>query len=49
MSTGDPAREVLNDSCQDLMLICENVRDTFDKAILKFKTEAGLSSMDIKK
>ncbi|XP_015057324.1 DNA-directed RNA polymerases I and III subunit RPAC2-like [Solanum pennellii] len=48
-TTGDPAREVLNDSCQDLMLICENVRETFEKAILKFKTEGGLSSMDIKK
>ncbi|XP_055816203.1 uncharacterized protein LOC129885799 [Solanum dulcamara] len=48
-TTGDPARKVLNDSSQDLMLICENVRDTFEKAILKFKTEEGLSSMDIKK
>ncbi|KAF3676797.1 hypothetical protein CQW23_27334 [Capsicum baccatum] len=47
-TTGDPAREVLNDSCQDLMLICENVRDTFNKATSKFKTEKGLSSMDIK-
>ncbi|TMW87911.1 hypothetical protein EJD97_019281 [Solanum chilense] len=48
-TTGDPAREVLNDSCQDLMLICESVRETFEKAILKFKTEGGLSSMNIKK
>ncbi|XP_010312738.1 uncharacterized protein [Solanum lycopersicum] len=48
-TTGDPARELLNDSCQDLMLICENVRETFEKAILKFKTEGGLSSMNIKK
>ncbi|KAK4351578.1 hypothetical protein RND71_030891 [Anisodus tanguticus] len=48
-TTGDPAREVLNDSCQDLMLICEHVRGTFDQAILKFKTGKGLSAMDIKK
>ncbi|CAN4126955.1 unnamed protein product [Withania somnifera] len=45
-TTGDPAGEILNDLCQDLTLICENVGDTFDKAILRFKTEEGLSSMD---
>ncbi|KAK4363742.1 hypothetical protein RND71_018983 [Anisodus tanguticus] len=48
-TTGDPAREVLNDSSQDLMLICEHVRGTFDQAVLKFKTGKGLSTMDIKK
>ncbi|KAH0747979.1 hypothetical protein KY290_027211 [Solanum tuberosum] len=48
-TTGDPAREVFNDSCQDLMLICEHVRGTFDQAVLKFKTGKGLSAMDIRK
>ncbi|CAN4102258.1 unnamed protein product [Withania somnifera] len=47
-TTGVPAREVLNDSCQDLMLNCEHVRHTFDQAVLKFKTGKGLSAMDIK-
>ncbi|XP_009781695.1 uncharacterized protein [Nicotiana sylvestris] len=48
-TTRDPAREVLNDSCQDLMLICQNVRGIFDQAMSKYKTEKGLSSMAIKK
>ncbi|KAL1368730.1 hypothetical protein AAHE18_02G142600 [Arachis hypogaea] len=36
-TTGDPAREVLKDACHDLMLICQHVRSTFDKAISDFK------------
>ncbi|KAL3730060.1 hypothetical protein ACJRO7_027116 [Eucalyptus globulus] len=30
---GVPAREVLKDACQDLMLMCQHVRGTFDKAV----------------
>ncbi|GFP82205.1 hypothetical protein PHJA_000363700 [Phtheirospermum japonicum] len=26
-TTGDPAREVLIDSCQDLMLVCQHVQE----------------------
>ncbi|KAK7275693.1 hypothetical protein RIF29_16815 [Crotalaria pallida] len=36
-TTGDPAREVLKDGCQDLMLMCQLVRGTFDKALSDFK------------
>ncbi|KAK7266755.1 hypothetical protein RIF29_19409 [Crotalaria pallida] len=36
-TTGDPAREVLKDGCQDLMLMCQHVRSTFDKAVIDFK------------
>ncbi|KAL5580863.1 hypothetical protein UlMin_013305 [Ulmus minor] len=32
-TTGDPAKDVLKDACQDLMLICQTVRSTFDKAV----------------
>ncbi|KAJ7980786.1 DNA-directed RNA polymerases I and III subunit like [Quillaja saponaria] len=36
-TTGDPAREVLKDACQDLMFMCQHVRNTFDKAVDDFK------------
>ncbi|RZB54056.1 DNA-directed RNA polymerases I and III subunit RPAC2-like [Glycine soja] len=36
-TTGDPSREVLKDACQDLMLMCQHVRSTFDKAVSDFK------------
>ncbi|KAF8015706.1 hypothetical protein BT93_H1280 [Corymbia citriodora subsp. variegata] len=32
-TTGDPAREVLKDACQDLMLMCQHIRGTFNKAV----------------
>ncbi|KAL0442556.1 UNVERIFIED_CONTAM: hypothetical protein Slati_1978300 [Sesamum latifolium] len=47
-TTGDPAREVLKDSCQDLMLICQHVRSTFDQAVMEFKSKKGLESMNIR-
>ncbi|XP_048134651.1 DNA-directed RNA polymerases I and III subunit RPAC2 [Rhodamnia argentea] len=37
-TTGEPAREVLKDSCQDLMLMCQHIRGTFDKAVNDFRT-----------
>ncbi|XP_015575526.1 DNA-directed RNA polymerases I and III subunit RPAC2 [Ricinus communis] len=36
-TTGDPAREVLKDGCQNLMFMCEHVRSTFDKAVSDYK------------
>ncbi|KAK4777678.1 hypothetical protein SAY87_017865 [Trapa incisa] len=36
-TTGDPAREVLKDACQDLMQMCQHVRSTFDNAVADFK------------
>ncbi|KAL1554002.1 DNA-directed RNA polymerases I and III subunit RPAC2-like isoform X1 [Salvia divinorum] len=37
-TTGDPAREVLKDSCEDLMLLCKHVTNTFDQAVAEFKS-----------
>ncbi|KAK3420221.1 hypothetical protein EUGRSUZ_G01038 [Eucalyptus grandis] len=36
-TTGDPAREVLKDTCQDLMLTCQHIRGTFDNAVKDFR------------
>ncbi|XP_013748918.2 DNA-directed RNA polymerases I and III subunit RPAC2 [Brassica napus] len=38
-TTGDPAREVLKDACQELMLMNRHVRSVFDKAVSEFKVE----------
>ncbi|KAI6678319.1 hypothetical protein NL676_039115 [Syzygium grande] len=38
-TTGDPAREVLKDACQDLMLMCQHIRGTFNKAVNDFRTK----------
>ncbi|KAJ0726710.1 putative DNA-directed RNA polymerase, RBP11-like dimerization domain-containing protein [Helianthus annuus] len=40
-TTGDPAKEVLKDSCQDLMMICQHVRSTFDQVVADFKNNNG--------
>ncbi|XP_044505996.1 DNA-directed RNA polymerases I and III subunit RPAC2 [Mangifera indica] len=45
-TTGDPAREVLKDACQDLMLMCQHVRSTFDKAVADFKTTESGQAMN---
>ncbi|GFP83072.1 DNA-directed RNA polymerases i and iii subunit rpac2 [Phtheirospermum japonicum] len=47
-TTGDTAREVLIDSCQDLMLVCQHVRSTVDQAVMVFKSKQGVESKDIK-
>ncbi|XP_027185166.1 DNA-directed RNA polymerases I and III subunit RPAC2 [Coffea eugenioides] len=47
-TTGDAAREVLKDSCQDLMLMCQHVRSTFDQAVLDFKNQKNLEAVNIK-
>ncbi|XP_057433238.1 uncharacterized protein LOC130726044 [Lotus japonicus] len=46
-TTGEPAREVLKDSCQHMMLMCQHVRGTFDKAVNDFKSKKGGKDMDI--
>ena len=35
----DPAREVLKDACQDLMLMCQQIKGTFDKTVNDFRTK----------
>ena len=43
---GDPANEVLKDSCQDLMLMCQHVRGTFDQAVADFKKKKASDTSD---
>ncbi|KAK6127015.1 hypothetical protein DH2020_039243 [Rehmannia glutinosa] len=47
-TTGVPARDVLKDSCQDLMLVCQHVRSTVDQAVMEFKNKQWVESMNIK-
>ncbi|KAK6151515.1 hypothetical protein DH2020_014150 [Rehmannia glutinosa] len=47
-TTGDLARDVLKDSCQDLMLVCQHVRSTVDQAVMEFKNKQWVESMTIK-
>lgn len=44
---GDPAREVLKDSCQELMLMCRHVRSTFAKAVDDYRTSEKVQAMKI--
>lgn len=37
-TTGDPAKDVLKDALQDLMVMCQHVRGTFDKAVANHKS-----------
>ncbi|KAJ4830851.1 hypothetical protein Tsubulata_040368 [Turnera subulata] len=36
-TTGDPAREVLKDACQNLKLMCQHVRTSFDESVADFR------------
>lgn len=47
VAVGDAASEVLKDSCQDLMLVCQHVTSTFDQAVMEFKSKQGIESMNI--
>ncbi|KAG9439496.1 hypothetical protein H6P81_019661 [Aristolochia fimbriata] len=44
---GHPAKDVLKDALQDLMLICQHVRITFDKAVVDFGAGKALEKMEI--
>ncbi|KAG4128791.1 hypothetical protein ERO13_D09G041300v2 [Gossypium hirsutum] len=46
-TTGDLAREVLKDACQNLMLMCRHVRCTFDKDVEDFKASNAVKAMKI--
>ncbi|OMO90562.1 DNA-directed RNA polymerase, RBP11-like protein [Corchorus olitorius] len=41
-TTGDPAKEVLKDACQDLMQMCEHIRNTFDKTVGELKASEAV-------
>ncbi|XP_050387036.1 uncharacterized protein LOC126803295 isoform X1 [Argentina anserina] len=45
--TGDPAKDVFKDACQDLMVMCQHVSNTFDKAVVNFKMSNSVEGMDI--
>ncbi|GJN13571.1 hypothetical protein PR202_gb00291 [Eleusine coracana subsp. coracana] len=46
-TTGDPAKDVLKDSLQDLMVMCQNVRERFDTAVADFRRPNTAEAMDI--
>ncbi|KAK3139530.1 hypothetical protein QOZ80_5AG0384780 [Eleusine coracana subsp. coracana] len=46
-TTGDPAKDVLKDSLQDLMVMCQNVRERFDTAVADFGKPNTAEAMDI--
>ncbi|XP_068655525.1 uncharacterized protein [Aristolochia californica] len=46
-TTGEPAKEVLKNALQDLMVMCQHVRTTFDKAVVDFKAGKELEDMEI--
>ncbi|CAL9037491.1 uncharacterized protein LOC135587107 [Musa acuminata AAA Group] len=41
-TTGDPAKDVLKDGFQNLMVMCQHVRSTFGKAVDDFKSPEGM-------
>ncbi|KAL6141233.1 hypothetical protein ACLB2K_059523 [Fragaria x ananassa] len=46
-TTGDPAKDVFRDACQDLMVMCQHASNTFDKAVVDFKMSKSVDGMDI--
>ncbi|CAN6555108.1 unnamed protein product [Malus baccata var. baccata] len=46
-TTGDAAKTVFTDSCHDLMVMCQHVRSTFDKAVVDFRMSKSVNGMDI--
>ncbi|KAF7121390.1 hypothetical protein RHSIM_Rhsim13G0075300 [Rhododendron simsii] len=48
-TTGDPASEVFKDACQDLMLMCQHVRSTFDQVVADFKKTRELEGAEDRK
>ncbi|KAJ1294184.1 hypothetical protein BS78_01G126300 [Paspalum vaginatum] len=46
-TTGDPAKDVMKDALQDLMVMCQHVRGTFDKAVANHKSKKSAEEMDV--
>ncbi|KAM0947266.1 putative DNA-directed RNA polymerase [Dioscorea sansibarensis] len=46
-TTGDPAKDVLKDALQNLMLMCKHVRTTFGDAVNDFRATEKIERMDI--
>ncbi|KAI5076128.1 hypothetical protein GOP47_0008193 [Adiantum capillus-veneris] len=47
-TTGDPAKDVLKDALQDLMVMCQHIRKTFDTAVDQHKAAKGLGEVSMK-
>lgn len=45
---GDPAKDVLKDALQDLIVMCQHVRKTFDNAVDQHKVAKGLGEVSMK-
>ncbi|OEL38793.1 hypothetical protein BAE44_0000187 [Dichanthelium oligosanthes] len=46
-TTGDPAKDVLKDALQDLMVMCQHVRGTFDNAVSNHRAKKPAEQMGI--
>ncbi|KAH7663776.1 DNA-directed RNA polymerase protein [Dioscorea alata] len=46
-TTGDPAKDVLKDALQNLMLMCKHVRTTFDDTVNDFRATEKVEHIDI--
>ncbi|KQJ91915.1 DNA-directed RNA polymerases I and III subunit RPAC2 [Brachypodium distachyon] len=46
-TTGDPAKDVMVDALQDLMVMCQHARGTFDTAVADFRANKPMERMDI--
>ncbi|OEL30020.1 hypothetical protein BAE44_0008960 [Dichanthelium oligosanthes] len=46
-TTGDPAKDVLKDALQDLMVMCQHIRGTFDTRVADFRGNKPAEAMDI--
>ncbi|CAN6362777.1 unnamed protein product [Urochloa humidicola] len=46
-TTGDPAKDVLKDALQDLMVMCQYVKGTFDNAVADHRAKTPAEQMDI--
>uniref|UniRef100_A0ACD5X4C7 Uncharacterized protein n=1 Tax=Avena sativa TaxID=4498 RepID=A0ACD5X4C7_AVESA len=46
-TTGDPAKDVMKDALQDLMVMGQHVRGTFDKAVADFKSNKPAEQMEV--
>ncbi|XP_052136398.1 uncharacterized protein LOC127754843 [Oryza glaberrima] len=46
-TTGDPAIDVFKDGLQDLIVMCQHVRGTFDNAVVDFRSKVPAQQMDI--
>ncbi|KAH0462150.1 hypothetical protein IEQ34_009725 [Dendrobium chrysotoxum] len=45
-TTGDSAKDVLKESFQDLILVCQHVRSTFEKSVADFKSTPSHQEMN---